>query len=114
NQTGAIAQISSKVLDSRPLTKLGQGLQGAVSNLNVNPGSGAPGRGVSFNIRGNTSINGGSPLILVDGVQMDPKLINPQDVQSVNVLKDAASASIYGARAAFGVILITTKSGLKS
>ncbi len=114
NQTGAIAQVNEKVLESRPLTNLGQGLQGVVANLNINPGSGAPGRGVTFNIRGNTSINGGSPLVLVDGVQMDPNLINPQDVQSVTVLKDAASASIYGARAAFGVILITTKNGGKN
>ncbi len=114
NQTGAIAQVDSRVLDSRPLTNLGQGLQGVVANLNINPGSGAPGRGVTFNIRGNTSINGGNPLVLVDGVQMDPNLINPQDVQSVTVLKDAASASIYGARAAFGVILITTRNGSRN
>ncbi|MEP7259233.1 MAG: TonB-dependent receptor, partial [Flavitalea sp.] len=106
--------VDAKVLDSRPVTNLGQGLQGMVPNLNINPGSGALGRDVSFNIRGNTSINGGSPLILVDGVQMDPNLINPQDVQSVSVLKDAASASIYGARAAYGVILITTKNGRKN
>ena len=76
--------------------------------------SGQPGKGSSFNVRGETSINGGSPLVLVDGVQMDPNQINPQDVASVSVLKDAASASIYGARAAYGVILITTKSGRKN
>jgi TonB-linked SusC/RagA family outer membrane protein len=114
NLTGAVSQVDSKVLESRPITNLGQGLQGTVANLIINPVSGAPGRGVTFNIRGTTSINGGSPLVLVDGVQMDPNLINPQDVKSISVLKDAASAAIYGARAAFGVILITTKSGLKS
>src|SRR5690606_3998510 len=70
NLTGAVAQINADVLGDRPLTNLGQGLQGIVANLNINPGSGALGRGVSFNIRGNTSINGGSPLVLIDGVQM--------------------------------------------
>lgn len=114
NLTGAVTHISSEVLESRPITNLGQGIQGIVANLNINPGSGAPGREVSFNIRGNTSINGGSPLVLVDGVAMDPNLINPQDVQSISVLKDAASASIYGARAAYGVILVTMKNGMKN
>jgi TonB-linked SusC/RagA family outer membrane protein len=114
NLTGAVSQISSKTLESRPIANLGQGLQGSVANLIINPNSGAPGRGVTYNIRGTTSINGGSPLILVDGVTMDPNLINPQDVKSVSVLKDASSSAIYGARAAFGVILITTKSGLKN
>lgn len=70
---------------------------------------GAPGATSSFNIRGNTSLNGGSPLVLVDNVQMDANLVNPDDIESISVLKDAASASIYGARAAYGVILITTK-----
>ncbi|MBX2926054.1 MAG: TonB-dependent receptor [Chitinophagaceae bacterium] len=114
NLTGAVAQVSAEVLKDRPITNLGQGLQGVVANLNINPGSGAPGRGVSFNIRGNTSINGGGPLVLVNGVQMDPNLINPADIESISVLKDAASAAIYGARAAFGVILITTKGGKKN
>jgi TonB-linked SusC/RagA family outer membrane protein len=114
NLTGAIGYVDSKVLESRPITNLGQGLQGVVANLNITSISGAPGRGVEFNVRGTTSINGGSPLVLVDGVQMDPNIINPQDVKSISVLKDAASAAIYGARAAFGVILITTKSGVKN
>lgn len=113
NLTGAVSYVGSEVLESRPITNLGQGLQGIVPNLNIDPISGAPGRAASFNIRGNTSINGGSPLVLVDGVEMDPNLINPQDIQSISVLKDAASASIYGARAAYGVILITMKSGMK-
>ena len=75
---------------------------------------GAPGATSSFNIRGNTSLNGGSPLVLVDNVQMDAILVIPDDIESISVLKDAASASIYGARAAYGVILITTKKGKKS
>lgn len=113
NLTGAIASVDAKVLESRPLTNIGQGLQGLIPNLNVSSASGRPGQGSSFNIRGATSIHGGSPLVLVDGVQMDPNQINPNDVESVTVLKDAASAAIYGGRAAFGVILITTKGGKK-
>ena len=111
NLTGAVSNVTSKVLESRPITSIGQGLQGTVSNLNITPGSGSLGKASSFNIRGNTSINGGSPLILVDGVPMDINLLNPNDIDNVSVLKDAASAAIYGARAAYGVILVTTKTG---
>jgi TonB-linked SusC/RagA family outer membrane protein len=110
NLTGAVASITSKSLENRPLVNLGQGLQGLIPGLNVNLNNGAPGQGASFNIRGTTSINGGDPLVLVDGVQMSIDLINPDDVESVSVLKDASAAAIYGGRAAFGVILITTKS----
>ncbi len=113
NLTGAVSTIGSEVLESRPITNLGQGLQGTVSNLNISPGTGSPGQGATFNIRGNTSINGGSPLILVNGIPMDINLLSPNDIESVTVLKDAASAAIYGARAAYGVILVTTKSGKK-
>ncbi|MEO5999744.1 MAG: SusC/RagA family TonB-linked outer membrane protein, partial [Chitinophagaceae bacterium] len=111
NLTGAVSNVSSKVLESRPITSIGQGLQGTVSNLNITPGSGSLGKASSFNIRGNTSINGGSPLVLVDGIPMDINLLNPNDIDNVTVLKDAASAAIYGARAAYGVILVTTKRG---
>ncbi len=110
NLTGAVSEVSSEAFESRPLANLGEGLQGKVPNLSITPGN-APGQGSSFNIRGFTSINGGSPLILVDGVEQDPNLINPNDVESVSVLKDDASTAIYGSRAAYGVILITTKSG---
>lgn len=109
--SGSVATVDSEVIEDRPLTNLGAGLQGAIANLNISSSNGAPGTGSSFNIRGTTNLNGSGPLILVDGVEMDPNLINPQDVKDVTVLKDAASASIYGARAAFGVILITTKTG---
>lgn len=112
NLTGAVSAVDGKVLEDRPIVNLGQGLQGAIPNLNVTT-SGRPGQGSSFNIRGTTAMSGSSPLVLVDGVEMDPNLINPQDVKSVSVLKDAASASIYGARAAYGVVLITTKGGRK-
>lgn len=114
--TGSIATVGSEKLDSRPLVNLGDGLEGLIPNLNVNLQNGQPGTGATYNIRGYTTINRNSssaPLILVDGVQRDPNLIDPNDVASVTVLKDAASAAIYGGRAAFGVILITTKSGKK-
>lgn len=113
NLTGAVAQVAGEVLENRPIANIGQGLQGVVPNLNVSTGGGAPGQSSSFNIRGTTSLNGGSPLVLVDNVQMDANLVNPDDVASISVLKDAASAAIYGARAAYGVILITTKNGKK-
>ena len=112
NLTGAVAAIDGDVLEARPITNIGQGLQGVVPNLQVSV-SGAPGAGSSFMVRGDASINGGSPLVLVDNVQMDPNLVNPEDIASISVLKDAASAAIYGARAAYGVILITTKTGKK-
>lgn len=73
--------------------------------------SGQPGSELSFNIRGTNSINGGSPLVLVDNVEMDINMLDPNDIESVTVLKDAAASAIYGARAAFGVILVTTKKG---
>lgn len=111
NLTGAVAQVSGEVLENRPIVNTAQGLQGVIPNLNVNLKSGAPGQSTSFNVRGNTSLNGGSPLVLVDNVQMDLDLVNPADIASISVLKDAASASIYGARAAYGVILVTTKNG---
>lgn len=111
NLTGAVASVSSDVLASRPITNISQGLQGMIGNLNITANNGAPGKGYGFNIRGTTTINSGGPLVLVDGVQMDPNLINPADVESVSVLKDAASASIYGTRAAYGVVLITTRKG---
>lgn len=115
NLTGAVAQVTSEVLESRPITNIAQGLQGVIPNLNVNVQSGAPGQSSKFNVRGDATIfdGGGNPLILVNNVQMDPDLINPDDIESISVLKDAASAAIYGARAAYGVILITTKNGRK-
>lgn len=119
NLTGAVASVNGDVLKDRPITNVGQGLQGVIGNLIVSPGSGAPGQGASFNVRGVTSISGSSavsngPLVLVDNVQMDPNLVNPDDIESISVLKDGASAAIYGARAAYGVILITTKKGTQS
>ncbi|GHT20402.1 SusC/RagA family TonB-linked outer membrane protein [Bacteroidia bacterium] len=112
--TSAIGSASGKVLENRPIATIGEGLQGVIPNLQIVPGGTAPGQGASFNIRGYTSLNGGGPLILVDGVVQDPNLVNPNDIESVSVLKDAASSAIYGARAAYGVVLFTTKSGKKN
>lgn len=111
NLTGAVASVSQEVLKDRPVTNLSTALQGVLPNLNVTVGSGKPGASASLNIRGTTSPNGGSPLILVDGIETNLDRINANDVESVTLLKDASSAAIYGARGAFGVILITTKSG---
>jgi len=111
NLTGAVGTVSGSVLEDRPVTTIGRGLQGQLPGLNITSDNGQPGRGATFNIRGFTSINGGSPLVLVDGITTDINNINPDDVASATVLKDAAAAAVYGSRAAFGVILITTKTG---
>ena len=111
NLTGAVQQISAEEIKDRPVVSVGHALQGVIPNFNVTFSSGKPGAGASYNIRGNGTINGGSPLILVDGIETYPERINSNDIESISVLKDAASAAIYGARASFGVILITTKSG---
>lgn len=110
NLTGAVDVVTSETLDNRPLSNLTQGLQGAVPNLNITFSDGKPTRSSDYQVRGTGSIGqGGSALVLIDGVEGDPSLLNPSDVASVSVLKDASSAAIYGARGTFGVILITTK-----
>ena len=111
NLTGAVGTADSKRLMNRPIANAGEGLQGVIPNLNVNVRNGDPAAAVTFNIRGYESINGGSPLVLVDNVPMDLNRINPNDIESISVLKDASAAAVYGARAAFGVVLVTTKSG---
>ncbi|MCJ8209141.1 SusC/RagA family TonB-linked outer membrane protein [Mucilaginibacter sp. RS28] len=114
NLTGAVDQVTSKVLENRSMPNLTQGLQGTIPNLNLVPLDGKPIQSATYNIRGTTSIGqGGNALVLIDGVEGDPSRINPNDVASVSVLKDAASAAIYGARGAFGVVLITTKNPAK-
>lgn len=114
NLSGAVDNVTTEQLQSRPISNLAQGLQGVSPNLNIDFNSGEPGQAAKLNIRGFTSVNGGSPLILIDGVPSDAIELNriaPNDVASISVLKDASSAAIYGARAAFGVIIITTKTG---
>lgn len=110
NMTGAVDQVEGHIFDNRPVPNLSHGLQGVIPNLNINIEDGKPLQSPTYNVRGITSIGqGGNALVLIDGVEGDPGLINPRDVMSVSVLKDAASAAIYGARGAFGVVLITTK-----
>ncbi|MGO3806294.1 MAG: SusC/RagA family TonB-linked outer membrane protein, partial [Sphingobacterium sp.] len=113
NLTGSVTSITmSEVVESRPVTSLSAGLSGQAPGLYVNQGSGKPGGdGGTLRVRGQGTLNNANPLVVIDGVVGDMNLINPQDVQSISVLKDAASASIYGSRAANGVILITTKRG---
>jgi len=114
--TGSAASVEMEdVLANRPVTNPILALQGSVPGLQITASSGQPGDvGLNINIRGMTSINGGSPLILMNNVPVSAEDINPQDVETITVLKDAAASSIYGARAAFGVILITTKSAGKN
>ena len=114
NLTGAVSQVSGEVLQARSIPNVTQGLQGVIPNLNLVMGDGKPIQSPTYNIRGTTSIGqGGSALVLIDGIEGDPSLLNPNDIASVTALKDAASSAIYGARAAFGVVLITTKAPLK-
>lgn len=109
NLTGSVDMTTSETLDARPIRTTGEGLQGVIPNLNISVTSGDPTDDPSFNIRGFESITGGDPLILIDGVPGDPNQINPSDIEDISVLKDASAAAVYGARGAFGVVLIETK-----
>ncbi|WFE82805.1 SusC/RagA family TonB-linked outer membrane protein [Parabacteroides chongii] len=112
NLTGAVDKISSETMDALQVNTIGEALQGQIPNLNIDIADGKPGRDASFNIRGTTSLNGGSPLIIIDGIPSNETQLNnlsPRDVEDISVLKDAASAAIYGARGTFGVILVQTK-----
>ena len=116
NLTGAVSVVNSKQLESRPVTSVAQALQGEVPGLNFSVGNsgGSLNSRMSMNIRGIGTIGSGSnaaPLVLIDGSEGDLYSISPNDIESISVLKDASSSAIYGSRAAFGVILVTTKSG---
>lgn len=116
NVTGSVSMVNSDVIENRPITNVSQALQGQIPGLhfNVGDGGGDLKSNMEVNIRGWGTIGEGSissPLILIDGVEGNMNTINPNDIESVSVLKDAASSAIYGSRAAFGVILITTKQG---
>src|SRR5690606_11451997 len=108
--------VSGEELAERPVMNVAQALQGVMPGLNITQGAGSLESSPSVNIRGTATIGqgtSGAPLILVDGVEADLNTVNPQDIENISVLKDAASSSIYGSRAPFGVILVTTKSGSK-
>ena len=118
NLTGAVSTVDSKTLSSRPVNSVVDALQGAVAGMNFSTSSsgGTLNSSKSFNIRGTGTIGAGSsvsPLVLIDGMEGDMNALNPQDIENISVLKDASASSIYGSRAAGGVILITTKSGKK-
>lgn len=113
NVVGSIAKVTSEALEDRPVARVEQALQGQMAGVSVRTTSGAPGSDITINVRGTASINGEStPLYVVDGVPVDNLSgINPNDIESIDVLKDAASASIYGSRGSNGVVLVTTKKG---
>ena len=107
NLTGAVTTASGDVLEDRPIGNIAQGLQGVIPNLNITFNSGQPNEAAKINIRGNTSLNGGSALILVDGVEIsDLSLLNPQDVESISVLKDKSAQAVYGDKGKNGVIIV--------
>ncbi|HEY3388450.1 MAG TPA: carboxypeptidase-like regulatory domain-containing protein, partial [Prolixibacteraceae bacterium] len=117
NLTGAVASVNTKMLEARPIADVGRGLQGTTPGLSVVIPSGEVGSDPIMKIRGQlASFQGGSaPLLLMDNVEIPSiQMVNPDDIESISVLKDAASASIYGAKGAFGVVLITTKRGAKT
>ena len=115
NATGSVRTINTEAIDGRPISNAVEGLQGVIGGLNItNDGGGELGKKMDINIRGVGTVGDGSnssPLVLIDGMEGDLSTINPNDIENISVLKDAASASIYGSRAPFGVILVTTKKG---
>lgn len=115
--TNSVAQITSKDIEKRPISNLSTALTGAAPGIQTNAGSGQPGAGPAIRIRGFGSVTGdNSPLFVVDGGIYDGALnsISPDDIESISVLKDASAAALYGARAANGVIIVTTKKGKKN
>lgn len=114
NLTGSVGVVTAEELKERPVTNAAQALQGVVPGLQITQTNGSLEDTPSINVRGTTTIGqgtSGDPLVLIDGMEGDLNTINPQDIANISVLKDAAASSIYGSRAPFGVILITTKSG---
>ena len=110
NLTGSVSMVTSEDMASRPVSNMSSGLQGLLPGVTVVNATGQPGEsGTTIRVRGVGTIGNANPLILIDGIEGDLSTINPEDIESVSVLKDAASASIYGARAANGVLLVTTK-----
>ncbi|MGM9738305.1 MAG: TonB-dependent receptor [Candidatus Cryptobacteroides sp.] len=112
NLTGAVSVIDGKDLNNRPVTNTAMALQGADPSLLLTTGNGSiAGDQYKVSIRGSVSLNSGSPLILIDGIEGSLAQVNPNDIESISVLKDASACAIYGAKASAGVVLITTKNG---
>ena len=114
NLTGAVSVIANEEIEGRPVVSAAQALQGLDPSLNIGISSGMANSDYTIDIRGVSSLNGGTPLILVDGIEMELNRLNPNDIESVSVLKDASAASVYGTKASSGVLLITTKNGSDS
>lgn len=113
NMTGSVSQVDSRALESRPIQNVSSGLQGMMPGVQVTSGQGRPGQdGATIRVRGVGTLNTADPYILVDGIETGTmNSVDPNDIESISVLKDAASAAIYGSKASNGVILITTKRG---
>lgn len=110
--TSSVSRVDGKKLESLPVNSVGDGLKGKVAGLRVYTTDNQPGENPTFRIRGGSSVNkSDAPIIIVDGIVRDLSGINPNDIESIEVLKDAAAAAIYGARASNGIVLITTKKG---
>lgn len=116
NLTGSISKVEGQVLENRPVANLASALQGMLAGVEVRTTNGAPGEELEIRVRGAASINAdATPLYVLDGIPVDNLVgINPRDIESIEVLKDASSSAIYGSRGANGVILITTKTAAKS
>lgn len=111
NLIGAVSVINQESIEGKPVTNSYEALQGESAGLQIQQGTSEPGSIPQINIRGLSTINGNTPLIVVDGIISSLNNVNPNNIKSISVLKDAASASIYGSRAANGVVLVTTKNG---
>lgn len=110
NLTGSVSMVNSDEISARPISSMASGLQGLLPGVTIVNPTGQPGEsGTTIRVRGVGTIGNANPLVLIDGVEGDISAVNPEDIESVSVLKDAASASIYGSRAANGVLLVTTK-----
>jgi len=109
--SGSVGVVDGSTLNLRPVVSAANALQGADPSVYISSSNGSPNSSVSINIRGTLSINGGSPLVLVDGVEGDLTMVNPNDIESVSILKDASTCAIYGAKASVGVVLVNTKQG---
>ena len=109
--SGAVGIVDGSTLNERPVVSAANALQGADPSVYISTSNGSANSSASINIRGTLSVNGGSPLVLIDGVEGSLSMLNPNDIESVSILKDASTCAIYGAKASAGVVLVTTKQG---
>ena len=109
--TGSVSSVKAEELSKMPAANMQTALQGRAAGVQINANNGAPGSPVTMRVRGISSLNGGFPLWIVDGIGADPNSVNPNDIESIEILKDGASAAIYGSSGANGVVLVTTKKG---